>query len=477
MLPLFAAAAFVCLDPAAYGAVPDDGKPDEEALARVIAAASAQRAAVCLPPGVLELGRTAGLASLTIDRGPVTLRGVGPRSVLRMTGDGRRGDWRGLELRAGARDVVLEDLTIDSLATFNTEEQTHLVQVSPGAERVTLRRVQLGPMRRPEQRVGEGSGGDCLRLLGEADKPVRDVVIAGTSFVDCDRSGISLQRGLRGVTISRSRFRGTGDSPVDFEPTAPGPIEDVALVELDIERPPTAQGAWAVTIGGHGDDVATNVTMIGCKLRGGGVGLLNVGEVLLTGNDIEHGDGVAPTISVRRRAGKVRIEGNTITRPAGAPAGALIEAQHNNGVAPTALVVQRNVLRQQTAAAVISTISLAELDVVDNSIETTAGDARYFVVDTHAVLSDLARVRVTGNTIRGAAAAALRLDARERAVQGAELRDNVGAELQESVTCEAQRSGRIGKVSASGNALGEASTRCALAPTPAASTAKPAATP
>ncbi|HRC58449.1 MAG TPA: hypothetical protein PKU97_21150 [Kofleriaceae bacterium] len=297
MLSVLTSAAFVCVSPLSHGAVPDDGKGDEVALQRTIAAAVAQRAAVCLPAGVFELGRTAGLASLVIDRGPVTLRGAGQTTILRMTGDGRRGDWRGLELRAGAHDVVLEDLTIDSLGTFNTEEQTHLVQVSPGARKITFRRLQLGPMRRADQAVGHGSGGDCLRLLGEAAQPVEDVVIAGSSFVDCDRSGVSLQRGLRRITISRCRFRGTGDSPVDFEPTAPGPIEDVSLVELDIVRPAKAQGAWAVTIGGHGDDVATRITMTGCTLRGGGVGMLNVGEVSIEGNDIEHGEGAAPSRS------------------------------------------------------------------------------------------------------------------------------------------------------------------------------------
>ena len=476
MLSILTAAAFVCINPLAHGAVPDDGKGDEGALAAAVAEAAARGGAVCLPAGVFELGRTAGLASLLIDRGPVTLRGAGPGTILRMTGDGRRGDWRGVELRAGAHDVVLEDLTIDSLGTFNTEEQTHLVQVSPGARKVTFRRVQLGPMRRADQPVGHGSGGDCLRLLGEGAQPVEDVVIAGVSFVDCDRSGVSLQRGLHRVMISRSRFRGTGDSPVDFEPTAPGPIEDVSLVELDIDRPAAAQGAWAVTIGGHGDDVATRIIMTGCKLRGGGIGMLNVGEVLITGNDIEHGGGVAPTISVRRRAGRVRLEDNLIARPASAPPGALIEAQHNNGVAPTALVIHKNQLAQGTSAAVISTISLAELEVSDNSISYTGADPRQFIVDTHAVLADAGKVSVTGNTIRGVAAAALRLDARDRAVGGVELRGNAAASMGESVTCAAQRGGTIGDVAADDNALGAARTRCALAPAaPAPAAPAPAA--
>lgn len=478
MLPLVAAA-IACISPLSYGAVPDDGKPDEAALAKALAEAHAKRAAVCLPAGVFELGRTADRASLVIDRGPVTLRGVGAATVLRMTGDGRKGDWRGLELRAGARDVVIEELTIDSLGTFNTEEQTHLIQLSPGVRKVALRKVHLGPMRRPEQALGEGSGGDCVRLLGESDRMIEDVVIRDAAFVDCDRSGVSLQRGLRRISITRSSFRGTGDAAVDFEPTAPGPIERVTLSELDIEQAVGSQASWAMTIGGHGDSVATQITVTDCKLRGGGIGLLNVGQVLISGNEITHGASAAATIMLRRRAGAVRVERNVIVRPHGSPVGALIEAQHNNGLAPTSLVITRNHLRQETAAPLVSTTSLAELEVSKNLLEYLGQDARQYVIDTHAVAADAGKIRVLDNTIRGAtAAAALRLDARKRAVSGVELRGNVAESLAESVACEMQQGGRIAQVATSDNVLGTTRSRCNLAAeAPAPATNPPPAAP
>lgn len=464
MLPLVAAA-IACISPLAYGAVPNDGKPDQAALAKALAEAHAKRAAVCLPAGVFELGRTDDRASLVIDRGPVTLRGAGAATVLRMTGDGRKGDWRGLELRGGARDVVIEELTIDSLGTFNTEEQTHLIQLSAGVRKVVLREVHLGPMRRPEQKIGEGSGGDCVRLLGEGDRMIEDVVIRDSTFVDCDRSGVSLQRGLRRISITRSSFRGTGDAAVDFEPTAPGPIERVTLSELEIEQAAGSQASWAMTIGGHGESVATGVNVTDCKLRGGGIGLLNVGEVLVLGNEITHGSSAAATIALRRRAGLVRLERNVIVRPAAAPPGALIEAQHNNGLTPTALRISGNHLRQETAAPLVSTTSLAELEVSKNLLEYQAQDTRQFIIDTHAVAADAGKIRVLDNTIRGAtAAAALRLDARKRAVSGVELRGNVAESLGESVACEMQQGGRISEVATSDNVLGTTRSRCMLAP-------------
>jgi hypothetical protein len=468
-----------CISPLAHGAVPGDGVGDEQAISAAIAEARSKRVPVCFPPGLFELGRPVRWASLVIDGGaggkggPVTLRGAGPSTILRMTGDGRQGDWRGIELRAGARGITFEDLAIDSLGTTNTEEQTHLIQISPGVSRVTFRRVQFGPMRQPGQPLGAGSGGDCLRLVGERDAMVEDIVVSRSSFVDCDRSGISLQRGLRRIAIVRTTIRGTGDSPIDFEPTAPGAIEDVAMIDLRISRGERAQGSWAIAIGGYSDDLATRITVAGCVLEGGGVGMLNVGDVVIAENDIRHGTGAGPTISVRRRAERVLIEDNEIVRPRSAPAAALFEAQHNNGFAPTELIITGNQLRQETAAAVISSTSVARLEVTGNRIQYAGDDARQFVIDTHAVAADAGRVVIVDNRMLGAARAALRLDARNRKVSGVEVRGNAGDGVGESVTCEAQPSGRIGAVAASGNDFGGARSQCAGLQQPALAPADP----
>ncbi len=463
-MPLFAVATVACVSPLAFGAVAGDGLGDEQAIAAAIVEARRANAAVCLPAGVFELARPAQLASLVID-GPVTLRGAGASTILRMTGDGRQGDWRGIELRDGARGVIFEDLAIDSLGTYNTEEQTHLVQLSPGVSRVTFRRVQFGPMRHAGQRAGEGSGGDCLRLVGEAHAMVEDVVVARSLFVDCDRSGVSLQRGLRRIVIARSVIRGTGDSPIDFEPTAPGPIEDVVMTGLSIARGPQAQGSWGIAIGGYGNDVATRITVAGNVLEGGGVGMLNVGQVVVAQNEIRHGTGTGPTLSVRRRAEHVLVQDNVIVRPSGAPAAALIEAQHNNGFAPESLMLVENQLLQETSAPVISTSSVARLEVLGNLIQYSGADARQFVIDTHATAADADQVVMSGNTIRGVARAALRLDARGRAVRGVKVLGNLTEAVGASVTCEAQAAGRFGKVEESGNDFGGAGAECAQVPT------------
>jgi hypothetical protein len=57
-------------------------------------------------------------------------------------------------------------------------------------------------MRRPDQPIGAGAGGDCIRLLGEKEQMVEDVTISDSDFIGCDRSGITVQRGVRRLTVA-----------------------------------------------------------------------------------------------------------------------------------------------------------------------------------------------------------------------------------------------------------------------------------
>src|SRR5262249_32744907 len=140
---------------------------------------------------------------------------------------------------------------------------THLLEIALGARDTVVAGVRLGPMRRPDQKVGDGIGGDCLRLIGDTGKDVDGVTIIDSSFVDCDRSGIAFQRHVHHVTIRGDTISGTGDTPIDFEPTGAGPggsIDHVAIEGSTIDRPRDAQGEWAITL--TGDDLSvTRVAM------------------------------------------------------------------------------------------------------------------------------------------------------------------------------------------------------------------------
>ena len=405
-----------CIDPQSYGAVPDDHRDDAPAFQKAIDQAIDQGAEVCVGPGVWNLARPAGyVGSVDLTGGPIVIRGAGQATVLRMSGPGHHRDWRGLYVK-DAHDVVIRDLTIDGLDAFDTEEQTHLIELGPGTRDVVIANVTLGPMRRPDQRVGQGIGGDCVRLRGEPGREVTDVTIADAQLVDCDRSGVAFQRALADVTLVRDTFTGTGDTPIDFEPTGRGAITDVALVDLTIHHPPAAQGAWAVTLGGIGQDLASRVLLERSTLDGGGVGMLNVAGVELADNLItaHPKSGPKPTISVIRRGTDIRVVRNTISRPATSDPGFVIRAAHNNGVAPHDLTIEDNTIEQATAYPVIGSISAGGFVVRHNTIDYTAADPSISIVQASAVIADIAGLAVEDNDVHGTAgslvAATLRAD-------------------------------------------------------------------
>lgn len=424
-----------CVDPAAYGAVPDDGRDDAPAFQQAVDQAIAQHAEVCVGPGVWNLARREGhVGAVDVRGGPITIRGAGKQSVLRLTGPGKKHDWRVLYVK-NAHDVVIRDLALDALAATDTEEQTHLIELAPDTHDVVIARVAFGPMRRPDQRVGQGVGGDCLRMLGEPGREVHDVVIADSTFTDCDRSGIGFQRALASVLLIRNTITGTGDTAIDFEPTGRGAIDDVAMIDLTVQHPATAQSAWAVSLGGIGMDMANRIALRRVSLEGGGISMLNVAGVEVADSFITSHPkmGDRPTISLIRKASDVRIVRTTITRDASSDPGFLVRAAHNNGSAPVGLVIAGNTLEQATPHPLIGAISTSDVTVRDNVVDYTGGDASVTLVLASAVIGDMTGVHIEGNRVTGALAGVITATRRGSHSVGVAVKGNRGAT--EDVRC------------------------------------------
>jgi hypothetical protein len=394
-----------CVSPTDYGAVPDDRGDDAPAFQRAIDHAIAEHAELCVPAGVWNLARTVGhVGSIEVlGTGPITIRGAGPRTVLRMSGPGHRREWGGLYVK-NAHGVVIRDLTIDGLDATDTKEQTHLIELAAGTHDVVISQVTLGPMRRPDQKIGDGIGGDCLRLLGEVGHEVADVLVADTRFVDCDRSGVGIQRALRNIALVRDTISGTGDTSIDFEPTGRGTIEDVAMVDLTIHHPPEAQCAWAITLTGIGEDLARRLLVERSTLDGGGISMLNVAEVEIADNEITSHPrvGSKPTIQVIRRGTDIRLLRNNISRSATSEPGFVFRAEHNNGQIPRGITITDNTIDQATGHPVIGAISVSDVVVRHNVIDVAAGAPGQPVVQASAVIADMSGVTVEDNEVRGA---------------------------------------------------------------------------
>lgn len=435
LLPILTAAV-ACVDPATYGAIPDDGQPDTAALQRAIDVAVDAGGKLCLPKGTFQVERTRELGSLMITRGPLEISGSGPQTVIRMTGDGARADWRAFEIR-GARGVYFHDFTIDGLEAFNTREQTHLIEVAPGSADITIDHMTLGPMRRPDQAVGQGIGGDCIRLLGKPGAEVSDVLITNTRLFACDRSGVSLQRSLRRIVIAHSTIADTGDQEIDFEPTGKGTIEDVALLDLAIHRNPAAQGGWAIAIGGHGPYPARRVTLADCRIDGGGIRILDAVGVQILRNTIANGARKTPSIIVLRKAADIRIAHNRITRADPGAAAPVLAGSHLHGYAPRGVVFEHNDVHQAGAASVVNLHSVSGVVVRDNRVAYTApaGSRHAPVVNVTAVLGDVAGVTVADNHVTGDTGAVLAINHGRHRLSFVDVRGNIAPLAARELEC------------------------------------------
>ncbi|HEU0030836.1 MAG TPA: right-handed parallel beta-helix repeat-containing protein [Kofleriaceae bacterium] len=441
MLLALLTAAASCIDPSTYGAVANDGKPDTDAIQKAIDAAAAKGGKVCLGKGVFHVEKVREFASLLISKGPVEIYGTGPETVLRMTGSGGHDDWRAIRiLRTGG--VYLHDFKIDGLDAYDTEEQTHLIEIAPESSDITIANMALGPMRKPGQPIGKGIGGDCIRILGKLGGEVEDVTIVNTKFVDCDRSGISLQRSLRRIVIANDTFERTGDQGIDFEPTGKGSIEDVVISRVTVKHDPTAQGSDAITIGGHGPYPARRITVVDSKIEGGGIRMIDAEDVVLLRNTIDYGArNKAPTINIMRRVANVRIAKNTITRPAGAEAGPVLAATHLAKHVPHGIAFEDNVVRQETPAIVVNMTSVGGVSVRRNKITYTGADRGMPIVNVVAVFADVEDVAVTDNEVTGDAGAIVSVKNAQHVIRRVEVGGNQAPKTPTSVECKGKPDG------------------------------------
>jgi hypothetical protein len=162
----------------------------------------------------------------------------------------------------------------------------------------------------------------------------------------CDRSYVSVQRGVRDLLIERSGSLVVGDQALDLEPTGHrlwgcSPIIDGVVVRDSYLN--TGHDGLAVAIAGDDCAVADRVVLDRVVIPTGTVSIINAGRVELRGMHLRE-------VSVRRRPGAVlRVSGTDDARP-------------------TEVLVIDSDLEQRTAAPVILAEHLESLVVVSSGI-------------------------------------------------------------------------------------------------------------
>ena len=215
----------------------------------------------------------------------------------------------------GASDVRVERLTVDTSAARNTDVQTHAIGIGSrncpdggndcglAVTDLTVRDVTF---RHPVQ-TGGTLKGDCIRIFGERPTmPVKRVTITGSSFVDCDRSGIAVQRNVSSLAVLDNHFgERIGDPP--FGPKPPAATTGLRLIGNSFAD--STVNASVSLVSYHYAIVSGNT------FTGRGLFVYRCSDIVVADNTFDvtgiSGGGV---VEVRNVADNVKIDNNVIRR-------------------------------------------------------------------------------------------------------------------------------------------------------------------
>ncbi len=364
-------------------AIPNDGLDDRAAIQ---AALDSQHCAD-LGPGVYDVSvnpvpGVVGMASIALGANE-TIRGAGPATVLAFYGDAFNDDWRGIRLEGP--DASVSDLYLDSSDLTNTEEQTHMIEVI--ALNAGLHNLWINHPTRTGQ-----AGGDCVRLLGEEAAPV-SATITGNTFVECDRSGVAVQRATYGLTITGNVFRLTGDQDIDAEMTGSGIGGDWSIVGNSF-LDPLDRGGLAVAFAGT---VAKRIAFAGNVLSGRGLNLYNVLKGTITGNIIEQrGPGLPVTIT---KANEEIIFANNVVNKTYADTSSLVSVSALNTGNPGRLVFTGNHFTSVSTGTLVLVNSASAVTFTGNTLDGVTGTGTAFAAQGISRQTETAQV--LGNRFRG----------------------------------------------------------------------------
>ena len=343
--------------------------------AAIAAAIAAGGAKICIPAGYnipfsQAPSQTYGLYIHNAGAGvPIVFNGDG--STLRPSRPSGSGDFYGIKI-VGTGRVVFHGITFSQYGMYNGTEQQHMVQVGDSA-------TATDDVYFDNCRFVDGVGGDGCRLLGQSTDGgatggmVTRVQFHACRFENCDRSGISVQRGVRDIKITGCYFSGTGDQDIDFEPTGQGPDQRFHIVGNTFTR--TAGTSIAITLTGTaGTEPHQHSVFAYNTLIGGYIEALDLGNVLIHGNTIINeraGGSATANIEFIRYCKDITISENYIVRGASATAGYCVSAGQSAGYFPENVCIKNNTMYQNTAISAVYLDSVIGSEVNDNKIVMT----------------------------------------------------------------------------------------------------------
>jgi hypothetical protein len=320
--------------------------------------------------------------------------------TLRMNRASGVNDFYGIQV-LGSGGVKFKGVTFSQYGLFNGSEQQHNVQVGNGSSAGAQYVDFIGC------KFVDGVGGDGIRLLGfgYADATiVQDVTIDNCRFIDCDRSGISSQRGCRRVNIHKCFFSGTVDQDIDFEPTGSGSLGQYSIIGNTIIR--AGNGSGSVTLTGQGSTDANDRSIFANNnVFGGRVSARKVKDLTVSGNVINTGatTNADAALDFGSYGPGIIIEGNTIVRPSTSVAGIVLTLEYDSD-RPSDITVAGNHIYQETQGHAVKVDSIEGMTIDNNHVTATYSAGGYSAIlvsaDGATAYGYANDVAITNNKVR-----------------------------------------------------------------------------
>jgi hypothetical protein len=316
----------ICYDPANYGAIGGDGLDDSLAVQMML---NLPGSAKCIEfSSVLEFAKRNGIRESVKVPSNTTIRGIGAGTGFRMIGPGFRQTWVGMRVVGANVNLLDFEASVDPLV-YDTEEQTHVIEVTGPSRDVIIDRIRLTNAVRKKPDNTDWPGGDCIRTAGEEGHPgdpeaippipyraperVEGVTITRTIMNDCDRSGYAAQRATYGLIYTANTCRRVGDQCFDAELTGTGNACDWVITSNIFLG--GKQGNFDASIH-SATGMICNVVFAGNIMRRGLL-LRNVEGVAIAGNVIANkGQSNEPTLWLSKTVRYGALSGNSVRRVA-----------------------------------------------------------------------------------------------------------------------------------------------------------------
>jgi hypothetical protein len=436
---------------AMFGALPDDDADDRLGLqAAVTSACDAGGGIVRLQAGLYQVGNNPepganNIESLTIRCSNVRITGEGLSTVIQATGDGGMGDWNLIQVRAAAgsttpiRNVEIDNVLLSGAGMWNTEEQTHLLQIGGGpVEGVSIHHVWFYYPPRPKQDgSGNERGGDCIRLIGAPGKSIRFTTITNSQFLACDRSSIAFQREVYDTIIDSNTFMNVGDQHIDQEPTGNGALGRFVITNNLFMF--GSQGAHAVTLTGNAvTEASSEVVFSHNVLFGRGLSLYNVQRAVVSDNIIMGKMGTAEgVIHARKGNTDIMLRGNYVERLPGSVPGPVVSVTPHNSGFPSRWKIDGNRIVNSVDGFALNLESITDVSVSNNDVESKGPTAGSFAaIRLVASQAPLENVLVLGNRSVGPVAAMVQLSPTPYAIGAISLVSNMSHGATTGVLCK-----------------------------------------